>query len=54
MKNKETGEFELVVGNGVLLSSRQAAEAIDKLRLGIDQASRAMRESFFRRRRSSP
>ena len=31
-------------GNGVLLSSRQAAEAIDKLRSGIDQASRAMRD----------
>ena len=31
-------------GNGTLLSSREATEAIEKLRAGIDQASRAMRD----------
>src|ERR1700730_14477335 len=31
-------------GNGISLSSREATEAIEKLRLGIDQASRAMRD----------
>ena len=31
-------------GNGTLLGSREAAEAIERLRSGIDQASRAMRD----------
>ena len=31
-------------GNGTLLSSREATEAIERLRSGIDQASRAMRD----------
>jgi ElaB/YqjD/DUF883 family membrane-anchored ribosome-binding protein len=31
-------------GNGALLSSREATEAIERLRSGIDQASRAMRD----------
>ena len=31
-------------GNGTLLSSREAGEAIERLRSGIDQASRAMRD----------
>ena len=31
-------------GDGTLLNSRQATEAIEKLRSGIDQASRAMRD----------
>jgi ElaB/YqjD/DUF883 family membrane-anchored ribosome-binding protein len=31
-------------GDGTLLSSPQVSEAIDKLRSGIDQASRAMRD----------
>jgi ElaB/YqjD/DUF883 family membrane-anchored ribosome-binding protein len=31
-------------GNGALLSSREATEAIERLRTGIDQASRAMRD----------
>jgi len=31
-------------GNGSLLSSREATEAIERLRSGIDQASRAMRD----------
>ena len=31
-------------GNGISLSSREATEAIEKLRSGIDQASRAMRD----------
>ena len=31
-------------GNGTLLSSQEAGEAIERLRSGIDQASRAMRD----------
>jgi ElaB/YqjD/DUF883 family membrane-anchored ribosome-binding protein len=31
-------------GNGTFLSSREATEAIERLRSGIDQASRAMRD----------
>ena len=31
-------------GNGAFLSTQQASEAIEKLRLGIDQASRAVRD----------
>jgi ElaB/YqjD/DUF883 family membrane-anchored ribosome-binding protein len=31
-------------GNGTLLNSREATEAIERLRSGIDQASRAMRD----------
>ena len=31
-------------GNGVFLSTQEATEAIEKLRSGIDQASRAMRD----------
>ena len=31
-------------GTGTLLSSREASEAIERLRSGIDQASRAMRD----------
>ena len=31
-------------GNGSLPSSREATEAIERLRSGIDQASRAMRD----------
>ena len=31
-------------GNGTMLSSPEASEAIERLRLGIDQASRAVRD----------
>jgi len=45
---KHEGENQTVrsegVGNGTLLNSREATEAIERLRSGIDQASQAMRE----------
>jgi ElaB/YqjD/DUF883 family membrane-anchored ribosome-binding protein len=34
-------------GNGALLSSRQAGEAIEKLRSGIEQASGALRDLTY-------
>ena len=46
---KQEGEDRATVGsdgggNGTLLSSREASEAIERLRSGIDQASCAMRD----------
>ena len=45
---KQEGEDRPTVGsdggNGTLLSSQEAGEAIERLRSGIDQASRAMRD----------
>jgi len=46
---KQEGEDRSTVrsdggGNGALLSSKEATEAIERLRSGIDQASRAVRD----------
>ena len=45
---KNEGEHQPMVrsdrGNGTFPGTQQATEAIEKLRLGIDQASRAMRD----------
>ena len=45
---KHEGENRSMVrsdgGNGAFLSTQQASEAIEKLRSGIDQASRAVRD----------
>jgi ElaB/YqjD/DUF883 family membrane-anchored ribosome-binding protein len=48
-RQKPVGEDRSAVpsnggGNGALLSSQEAIEAIERLRSGIDQASRAMRD----------